>query len=489
MMVNPLQRLYEVDGWQKTEPAMPVSKESLSYQQPVQSKASGSIYNISCTDNIRQDAKGSLQTLARAHSHFHEAPRPDSEKLSDDGPDALDKAIVETLTLKNLPLDVNDDLNIAHTSSFHISGEDHNSEEEPSKRNKHPALVNSWQDKFSCMQEHTGTLSKENPNAKTIEILKRMADYYDRTKDHWRTTSYRRAISALSKQTNKISTKEEAFAIPSIGERLAEKIEEIVWTDRLRRLENTNFDSSDEALQLFLRIYGVGYVQASHWIGQGFRTLNDLMTKAKLTKNQKIGIEHLEDFSARIPRNEVEQHGTIVRKAVFDEDPEVEVTIGGSYRRGAADSGDVDFIFTKPDCSILALRTIILGTVLPQLFDSGYLQCGLAVTDKDDGSKWHGAACLPGTTIWRRVDFLLVPYEEIGAALIYFTGNDIFNRSMRLLASKKGLRLNQHGLWKNVLRGKNRHRITQGSLVEGKGELKIFEHLEVPWRPPEHRNC
>ena len=339
------------------------------------------------------------------------------------------------------------------------------------------------------MQEHTGTLSKENPNAKTIEILKRMADYYDRTKDHWRTTSYRRAISALSKQTKKISTKEEAFAIPSIGERLAEKIEEIVWTDRLRRLENTNFDSSDEALQLFLRIYGVGYVQASHWIGQGFRTLNDLMTKAKLTKNQKIGIEHLEDFSARIPRNEVERHGTIVRKAVFDEDPEVEVTIGGSYRRGAADSGDVDFIFTKPDCSILALRTIILGTVLPQLFDSGYLQCGLAVTDKEDGSKWHGAACLPGTTIWRRVDFLLVTYEEIGAALIYFTGNDIFNRSMRLLASKKGLRLNQHGLWKNVLRGKNRQRITQGSLVEGKGELKIFEHLEVPWRPPEHRNC
>ena len=102
MMVNPLQRLYDVDGWQKTEPAMPVSKESLSYQQPVQSKASGSIYNISCTDNIRQDAKGSLQTLARAHGHFHEAPRPDSEKLSDDCPDALDKAIVETLTLKNL---------------------------------------------------------------------------------------------------------------------------------------------------------------------------------------------------------------------------------------------------------------------------------------------------------------------------------------------------------------------------------------------------
>ena len=77
----------------------------------------------------------------------------------------------------------------------------------------------------------------------------------------------------------------------------------------------------------------------------------------------------------------------------------------------------------------------------------------------------------------------------MGAALIYFTGNDIFNRSIGLLASRKGMRLNQRGLWRDVLRGKGRERVTQGSLVESRSERRIFEVLGVPWRRPEERIC
>jgi DNA polymerase IV len=77
----------------------------------------------------------------------------------------------------------------------------------------------------------------------------------------------------------------------------------------------------------------------------------------------------------------------------------------------------------------------------------------------------------------------------MGAALIYFTGNDIFNRSLRLLASKKGMRLNQKGLFKDVMRGTERKKITDGELLEGRDERRIFEILGVPWRPPGHRIC
>lgn len=38
----------------------------------------------------------------------------------------------------------------------------------------------------------------------------------------------------------------------------------------------------------------------------------------------------------------------------------------------------------------------------------------------------------------RRIDILTIPEPQWGAALIYFTGDDIFNRSMRLLAHHKG---------------------------------------------------
>jgi DNA polymerase IV len=84
---------------------------------------------------------------------------------------------------------------------------------------------------------------------------------------------------------------------------------------------------------------------------------------------------------------------------------------------------------------------------------------------------------------------LVVPEEELGAALIYFTGDDIFNRSMRLLSSRKGMRLNQRGLYKDVMRGPGRVKLNEGTLVEGADERKIFEILKVPYRPPEQRIC
>lgn len=363
--------------------------------------------------------------------------------------------------------------------------------EAPSKR-KRQNKDKPWQQNFSCMHKHDGKDKAQNPNSRTIEILQQMLEYYDRTNDHWRTLAYRKAVSALRKHSTKVMTKEDAFNIPCIGQRLAAKIEEIVRTDRLRRLENTSLEPNDLTLQKFLKIYGVGLAQATKWINQGHRTLSDLVSKAHLTKNQLIGIEHYDDFQARIPRVEVESHGEFLRTLIHEVDPTIQVTIGGSYRRGAIDSGDVDFIITKPNCAMGILRTIIFDTVLSILQERGYVKASLAVSSKDDGSKWHGAAALHGfAPVWRRIDLLLVPWDEMGAALLYFTGNDIFNRSIRLLARKKRMRLNQHGLWRDVMGGARDGgtRSTQGTLVEGRSEEKIFELLEVPYRPPEHRIC
>ena len=372
---------------------------------------------------------------------------------------------------------------------MHNSNEDHSDDDGRTETKPRNSIKSSWQEHFSCMSRHDGKGTSENPNARTIEVLQQMADHYDRMRDHWKLTAYRRAISALRKQNSKVMTMKEAFAIPFIGERLAKKIEEIVWTNRLKRLDNANLEPNDEVFQNFLNIYGVGYAQAAKWIDQGYRTIDDLRERARLSKNQKIGLEHFDDFLTRIPRTEMDRHDQYVRETCSKIDGSIQFTIGGSYRRGAADSGDVDFIVTKPDCSIDILRTVMLERVIPKLFKNGYLKVGLATTAREEGSKWHGAAALPGTTIWRRIDFLFVQCEELGAALIYFTGNDIFNRSLRLLASKRGMRLNQRGLYKDVIRGKHREQVTQGTLVEGKDEKKIFELLGVPWRPPHHRMC
>ncbi|KAK2777289.1 hypothetical protein FQN53_002293 [Emmonsiellopsis sp. PD_33] len=412
-----------------------------------------------------------------------------SRQVSEREPDDLDAVIEQARAEKDLPLDPSDEEeDMASDSALsHSDSGARKRKEAKSKKRSHPNPQ--WQQNFSCMHKHDGHTDDGNPNARTIEILQQMSEYYNRISDQWRTLAYRKAISALRKQKQKIVTKEQALAIPFIGERLAAKIEEIVWTNRLRRLEEANMEPQDMLLSTFLNIYGVGFAQASKWIQQGYRSLDDLRTKASLTKNQRIGLDHYDDFVKRIPRAEVEAHGAIVKKVIFDIDPAIEVIIGGSYRRGATSSGDIDLIITKEGASQNDICSLMMDTVVPQLFAQGFLLASLAISSRSDGSKWHGASALPGNPVWRRIDLLFVPGDEIGAALIYFTGNDVFNRSLRLLASKKGMCLNQRGLFADILRRENRVKLNSGHLLESRDEKRIFEILGVPWRPPHHRIC
>jgi DNA polymerase IV len=316
-----------------------------------------------------------------------------------------------------------------------------------------------------------------------------MSDYYDKTADQWRCLAYRKAITALRKEKEVIATKKQALAIRGIGERLASKIEEIVWTGRLRRLEYTKLEPNDILLSQFTKIHGVGFSLASTWISQGYKSLNDIKEKVDLTPTQRISVERYEDFLQRVPRSEVEQHGEIVRQAILNADPSFQVIIGGSYRRGAADSGDIDLIITKDGASLDQINGLVVGTVIPELFERNFLKGCVADSSRSDSSKWQGASALPGNPTWRRIDLLFVPGDELGAALIYFTGNDVFNRSIRLLASKKGMRLNQRGLFADVMRGPGRLKLNEGRLLESCDEKRIFELLGVPWRPPQHRIC
>ena len=327
------------------------------------------------------------------------------------------KALVPAKVTSNVPDDRSEDI-------LNDSPED--TQVRPAKRAK------TWgHEHFACMTGGNDQKKAENPNADVVERLQEMADYYERTGDHWRSLSFRKGVSTLKKQTKRITTKEEARELPFVGESIAEAIEKIVQTGRLQRLEATKDDPLNQVLELFMGIYGVGLSQATKWVSIGYRTLDDIRTKAQLSENQRVGLDHYDDLQQRIPRAEVEMHGEIFKKCMACIDPLFEVTIGGSYRRGSQTSGDIDLIITEPHAQLPKIRTVILESVVPALFESGFLKAELARTSSVSGSKWHGCSALPGpNSLWRRIDFLLVPWDEMGAALIYFTGNDIFNRSI-----------------------------------------------------------
>ncbi len=73
------------------------------------------------------------------------------------------------------------------------------------------------------------------------------------------------------------------------------------------------------------------------------------------------------------------------------------------------------------------------------------------------------------------VDLRVVPEESYGSALAYFTGSKDHNIALREISIKKGLKLNEYGLW----RGEKR--------IAGKTEEEIYKALGLDYIEPEMR--
>eukprot|EP00479_Gromia_sphaerica_P010018 TRINITY_DN4447_c0_g1_i2.p1 TRINITY_DN4447_c0_g1~~TRINITY_DN4447_c0_g1_i2.p1 ORF type:complete len:287 (-),score=72.21 TRINITY_DN4447_c0_g1_i2:141-1001(-) len=65
----------------------------------------------------------------------------------------------------------------------------------------------------------------------------------------------------------------------------------------------------------------------------------------------KIGLKRIKEFEIRIPRAEIEEIESAVKKVAKEVDPKLQLETCGSYRRGATSCGDIDILITHPDYS------------------------------------------------------------------------------------------------------------------------------------------
>ncbi|OZJ03703.1 hypothetical protein BZG36_03307 [Bifiguratus adelaidae] len=341
-------------------------------------------------------------------------------------------------------------------------------------------------EKFLCMKSNPIMTDTVNPNEFIIEKLEELHEFYKSTNDHWREVGYQKAISAIKTLQTPLRSADEARRIFGVGGRIADKIGEIINTGQLQKLKN--LDSENEVLKLFSGIYGVGPSLARRWMSKGYTTLDDIRNNVTLPESQRIGLKYYDELHNRMSREEVEQIAQVVKNELMKIDEKLEMTIGGSYRRGLPDCGDVDLLITRNDEDGKNHQGV-MKQLLKRLVDMGFITNHLALPGQfeDLRTRYMGICALPNG-LHRHIDILTVPYNEMGACLIAYTGNDIFNRSLRLLASKKKLRLNQMGLFAEVLRGASRAKITEGNCIASKTEEAIFEALGVPCRPPHERN-
>ncbi|NXX07643.1 DPOLL polymerase, partial [Larus smithsonianus] len=194
---------------------------------------------------------------------------------------------------------------------------------------------------------HSSNSKKDNHNQCITEKLEVLAKAYSVQGDKWRALGYAKAINALKSYHKPVTSYQEACKIPGIGKRMAEKILEILESGHLRKLDHIS--ESVPVLELFSNIWGAGVKTAQMWYQQGFRTLDDIRTKATLTSQQAVGLKHYTDFLERMPREEAAEIEQTVRQAALALKPGLVCVACGSYRRGKPTCGDVDVLVTHPD--------------------------------------------------------------------------------------------------------------------------------------------
>ena len=291
--------------------------------------------------------------------------------------------------------------------------------------------------------------------------------------------AYERAIKSIRTVREPLTSIEQVKALPGVGASIVTKIRDMFDNGRMDAAELVRTDPRQAALGLFTRIYGAGPTAAAKWFDLGMRTLDDLREHPEhLTRTQRIGLQYLDDIEQRIPRTEVHEIEQVVRGAVADVAPGLEVTIAGSYRRGRPTCGDVDVLLTDRTRADAAGQ--LLPVVLDRLCNQGFITETLLSASRDRFN-FQGLCRLdrPGA-LHRRIDFKAYSPDVFPLALLYFTGSATHNRSMRLHADRTGFQLNDKQLT----------RLNRGHLPEAvpcRCERDVYDALGLVWCEPTER--
>ncbi|XP_013142721.1 PREDICTED: DNA polymerase beta-like isoform X1 [Papilio polytes] len=332
------------------------------------------------------------------------------------------------------------------------------------------------------MSKRKNPCESRNPNAQFCDFLMELAEYEKNvSRNIHKYNAYKKAAGVLAAQSRKIQSGEEAKKLDGIGDKISKKIDEYIQTGKLRKIENIHHDEKAQAISMLTRISGVGPVKAAELVKDGIVTVEDLKrSKHLLNHHQLLGLKYFEDFEKKIPRTEIKAIENKLKALVFDLDSNFTITICGSFRRGKPESGDIDVLATHPSLKLGETKQKHGETMLKRLVD--YLK-GLVIDVISMGdTKFMGVCRLSEDLPARRLDIRLIPCDQYHCAILYFTGSDVFNKTMRTHALEKGFTLNEYYLRPIGSTG------VPGEPVPITCEEDIFDYIEYPYKKPEERN-
>ena len=318
---------------------------------------------------------------------------------------------------------------------------------------------------------------KERLNEKLVDMFEILRKITSSQGEVFKAKAYQKAQETIISYPHDINNEEQLEkleSLPGIGKTMMAKMKEYTSTGTLKFIER----EKNNPVLLFTEIYGVGHIKAKDLVNKGIVTLDQLREKQNelLNDKQKIGLKYYEDILKKIPRSEIVEYDKIFSeqflKVGSSENTKMEIV--GSYRRGAASSGDIDVIITSSNKSVFKsfIDGLLERKVIVEVLSRGPTKC-LVICKLPDNQYQH----------FRRVDFLFTSPEEYPFSVLYFTGSKYFNTFMRHRAQTMGYSMNEHGMYKMEGKKKSEQKVAHVF----KSEKDIFDFLKMEYKEPHER--
>ncbi|OGF74512.1 DNA polymerase III [Candidatus Giovannonibacteria bacterium RIFCSPHIGHO2_02_FULL_46_20] len=319
-------------------------------------------------------------------------------------------------------------------------------------------------------------MSKNNQiNHDIAKLLYEMAELLEMNNVPFKPRAYEKAarsiesfgdsVVALYKKNGKDALKN----IPGVGEGIADRIAEYldtgsVWDyEKLKQkipvnvAELTSVEGvgpkTIKILYQKLKIKNIHDLERAARSGQ-LRTIPHFGEKLEAKILQ--GIEFQKSFAGRLLLGETLPYARAILKQLKASGLVDQITVAGSMIRWQETVGDIDILAT----SKRPRELMDVFVKLPEV--KAVIARGLTKSEAR-------------LKIGIDADLRVVPKESFGAAVQYFAGDKNHNVAIRIVAQKKGYKLNEYGLF----RGQKK--------VAGEDEKEIYQKLGMDWIPYELR--
>lgn len=325
-------------------------------------------------------------------------------------------------------------------------------------------------------------------NDKIAATLEQLADLLEFTgANPFRLRAYRNGARVIrdlpDSVADLIATGADLTKLDGIGKGAAEKCHELVETGALEQLDEILQEVPRSVLDI-LNVPGLGPKKAAALYNElGIQNLDMLKAACEANEVQKLsgfgakteqailaGISIAAASNERIKWATADKLVRRLKQHMSSCAKIKQLEFAGSYRRGKETVGDLDLLVDSDDAQ--AVMEHFGGFAeITSVIARGETKMSVRLEKEF------------------QVDLRVVPTESFGAALQYFTGSKEHNVEVRGRAKKKGLRINEWGVFETLSGGKPVDDPDQQVRVAGRTEQEIYQILDLSWIDPELREA